>query len=43
MLLEMIARVGKKKEFGGVLVFRYKEIRDLENEDLDQGNWDNLA
>lgn len=33
MLLELIAKVGKKKEFG-VLVFRYKEIRDLENKNF---------
>lgn len=31
MLLEMMARVGKNKEFGRGLVFRYKEIRGLEN------------
>lgn len=34
MLLEMMARVRKNKEFGGGLVFRYKEIRGLENRNL---------
>lgn len=38
-------RSWKKKEFG-VLVFRYKEIRDLGKKkklEKDQGNWDSLA
>lgn len=36
---------GKKKEFGGFLVFRYKEITGPGNKhsEKDQRNWDGLA